>query len=307
MSFQVTILGTSSATPTLHRNPSAQLLEHNRHLFLIDCGEGTQMQLRRYHLKLTHIDHVLISHLHGDHFLGLPGLISSLHLMNRTHDLHIYCQPELKDILELQFRISDTWLRYKLVFHFLNEKEQELIYEDNNLLIYSFPLNHRVPCNGFRFQEKAKPHPLKKEMLDFYKVPLQWYPRLKRGENYIDEAGVQFPNNLFTKPQPKSYSYAYCSDTMFDTNLIPFLEQVDVLYHESTFLNDLEARAKETYHSTAGQAAQIAKLSKAGKLLLGHFSARYKSIEPFETEAKEVFLNSEIALEGKCYQINPAP
>ncbi|MEY4111118.1 MAG: hypothetical protein RLZZ46_1473 [Bacteroidota bacterium] len=305
MAFDLTILGTGSATPAMGRNPSSQLLVHNNHHFLIDCGEGTQMQLRRFHQKSGRINHIFISHLHGDHYLGLPGFLASLHLQNRTAELHLYCHEPLKEILEVQFKHSDTWLRFNIIYHFLSAGESSQIYEDDNLTIDAFPLNHRIPCHGFVFREKEKPLPLKKEALHIHKVTPEFYPKLKRGEDYRLPDGTCLPNAMFTFPRPEKYSYAYCSDTIYDPGIVKHISGVSLLYHESTFLSELETRARETYHSTAAQAAIIARESGAEKLLLGHFSARYRDLQPFVAEASEVFAQVSLAEEGLTYRIGP--
>jgi ribonuclease Z len=303
MAFDLSILGTGSATPAMGRNPSAQLLVHHHHHFLIDCGEGTQMQLRRFHLKAARINHIFISHLHGDHYLGLPGFLASLHLQNRTQDLHLYCHEPLKEILEVQFKHSDTWLRFPIIYHFLEEGKAAGIYEDEHLYIEAFPLNHRIACHGFVFREKEKPLPLRKEALALHKVSPEFFPKLKRGEDFVLPDGTILPNRLFTLPRPDSYSYGYCSDTMYDASITEHIRGVSLLYHESTFLTELESRARETYHSTAAQAAIMARESGAQQLLLGHFSARYRDLQPFADEASALFSQVMIAEEGKTYRI----
>jgi ribonuclease Z len=307
LEFEVTILGTGSATPAAGRNPSAQVLMHHQRLFLIDCGEGAQMQMRRFHVRSSKINHIFISHLHGDHYLGLPGFLASLHLKNRTVELHLYCHRPLKEILELQFRYSQTHIRFPIVYHFLNPEEQECIYEDDGLEVISFPLNHRIDCNGFLFREKPKLFPVKKEMLAFFKIHPQDIPSIKRGEDYISPEGEVISNNRITLPRPPSAAYAYCSDTIYLPKLKEILAGVDLLYHEATFLNDMKSRAKETYHTTAGEAAALAESAGVKKLLLGHFSARYHHLQDFETEARAVFPNAVVAEEGKTYQVHLLP
>lgn len=301
--FELTILGSSSATPTSSRNPSAQYLNFNERHFLIDCGEGTQSRLRANKIKMNKIKHILISHLHGDHYFGLIGLLSSLHLLDTTHDIHLYCTPELKEIIDLQLKHSDTWLKFQLVYHFYNPKVSELIFEDEKVSIHTLPLKHRVPCSGFIFREKERPRTIKKELIDAYKLTPYDILSIKNGTNFIDESGKEIHHIVFTNPAPEPRSYAYCSDTIFDPSLVPLIAGVDILYHESTFLEDKSNRATETYHSTAKQAAEIAKLAGAKKLLLGHFSARYKNLEAFKTEAKEVFENSHLATEGLTFKM----
>ena len=301
--FELTILGSSSATPTSSRNPSAQYLNFNERHFLIDCGEGTQSRLRANKIKMNKIKHILISHLHGDHYFGLIGLLSSLHLLDTTHDIHLYCTPELKEIIDLQLKHSDTWLKFQLVYHFYNPKVSELIFEDEKVSIHTLPLKHRVPCSGFIFREKERPRTIKKELIDAYKLTPYDILSIKNGTNFIDESGKEIHHTVFTNPAPEPRSYAYCSDTIFDPSLVPLITGVDILYHESTFLEDKSNRAAETYHSTAKQAAEIAKLAGAKKLLLGHFSARYKNLDAFKTEAREVFENSHLATEGLTFKM----
>jgi ribonuclease Z len=301
--FELTILGSSSATPTSSRNPSAQYLNFNERHILIDCGEGTQSRLRANKIKMNKIKHILISHLHGDHYFGLIGLLSSLHLLDTNHEIHLYCTPQLKEIIDLQLKHSDTWLKYPLVYHFYNPKTSELIFEDDVLSIYTIPLKHRVPCTGFLFKEKERQRTLKKELISVYNLTPHNIVDIKNGANFIDETGREISNEILTNPAPKGRSYAYCSDTIFDPDLVGFIQNVDLLYHESTFLEDKLQRAYETYHSTAKQAAEIARLANAKQLLIGHFSARYKDLNEFKKEAKEIFSNSHLALEGLTFRL----
>jgi ribonuclease Z len=301
--FELTILGSSSATPTSSRNPSAQYLNFNERHILIDCGEGTQSRLRANKIKMNKIKHILISHLHGDYYFGLIGLLSSLHLLDTNHEIHLYCTPQLKEIIDLQLKHSDTWLKYPLVYHFYNPKTSELIFEDDVLSIYTIPLKHRVPCTGFLFKEKEKQRTLKKELISVYNLTPHNIVDIKNGANFIDETGREISNEILTNPAPKGRSYAYCSDTIFDPDLVGFIQNVDLLYHESTFLEDKLQRAHETYHSTAKQAAEIARLANAKQLLIGHFSARYKDLNEFKKEAKEIFSNSHLAIEGLTFRL----
>ena len=304
LEFELTILGTGSATPAAGRNPSAQVLMHHQRLFLIDCGEGAQMQMRKFHVRSSRINHVFISHLHGDHYLGLPGFLASLHLKNRTAELHLYCHRPLKEILELQFRYSQTHIRFPIVYHFLDPENTEVIYEDDSLEVISFPLNHRIDCNGFLFREKPKPFPVRKEMLEFYKIHPKDIPAIKRGEDYVTEGGEIIPNQKITHPRPPSATFAYCSDTNYMPQLSEFLKGVDLLYHEATFLHELKKRARETYHTTALEAATLAENAAVKKLIIGHFSARYPSLSEFEEEAKAVFGSTVVAEEGKTYSVH---
>jgi ribonuclease Z len=303
MTFEVSILGSSSATPTLQRHPTAQVLNVNERFFLIDCGEGTQMQMNRFKIKFQRINHIFISHLHGDHYLGLMGLLSTMHLQGRTNDIHIYSQAELRDIIELQLNLSETRLRYTIHYHPVQYDKSRIIFEDEEVRVETIILNHRIPCTGFLFKEQPRKRNLIKDQLTRFNIPLSAINDLKNGKDYTTEQGKVLKNQeLTTAPKP-SRSYAYCSDTIYDESLIPIIQNADLLYHESTFLNDMLERAVETYHTTSLQAATIAKKAGVEKLLLGHFSARYKDLEPFLTEAKTVFENTMLAMEGQRFRV----
>lgn len=303
MSFELTILGSSSATPNYNRHPSSQLINLRERYFLIDCGEGTLMQLLRYRIKYHRISHIFISHLHGDHYFGLMGLLSTFHLQGRTKELHIYGQQELMDVLELQLRLSNTFLRYNLIFHAVRHYNAEIIMEDDDVQVRSIVLNHRVPCTGFLFREKSKPRKLVVHKLQQYNIPFSSYAAIKNGEDYLDDFGKRVSNDELTENPPPPGSYAYCSDTVYDENIIEDVRKVDLLYHEATFAHDLLDRALATYHTTAKQAGQIALGAEVKKLLIGHFSARYKELTPLLEEAAEVFSRTELALEGKRFLV----
>lgn len=303
MSFALKILGSNSAAPAHNRHQTAQLLTVGQHVFLIDCGEGTQMQLTKYKAKLHKIQHIFISHLHGDHYLGLMGLISTLHLQNRTSDLHIYGPTGLADIITLQLKHSETVLNYKIFFRKLDTAIRETIFDDDFLSIETIPLNHRIGCSGFLFREKPKKRRIIKEKLPTG-ISLAHIVALKNGEDIYDESGeLMFQNEDMTLPPKKSRAYAYCSDTKYDEQIIDQIAHVDLLYHESTFLSDREERAAQTYHSTARQAATIALKAQVGLLLLGHYSIRYKELQPILDEAWEVFPNAKLAIEGETIEI----
>ena len=301
--FEVTILGAGSASPTLTRNPSSQLLNLSETYFLIDCGEATQIQLRKNKLSWAKIDHIFISHLHGDHYLGLLGLLQSMHLLGRKKTLHLYCFPELKEIIDIQNKYSFTVLNYEIEYHFLSSKKHEKIAETKHVCIYSFPLNHRIPCVGFLFKELESPRKIIKENLSKHNVSTAEIHKLRKGLNAFDEEGKEISYQLLTEASYQPRSYAYCSDTKYDERLIDYLKEVDVLYHEATFLNDLKDRATATFHSTAEQAALIAKKAQVKKLILGHYSARYHSIDEFLVEAEQVFNNVFLAKEGLTFKI----
>ena len=303
MGFELTILGSSSATPIFNRHPTSQLLNIRDRYFLIDCGEGTLLQLLRYRIRYHRISHIFISHLHGDHYLGLVGLLSTFHLQGRTSELHLYGQQELMDIVEIQLRVSNTILRYNLIFHPVRHYTPEVILEDDEIQVRSLVLNHRVPCTGFLFVEKSRPRKLIIQKVQQKNIPISYYNKLKSGADYIDESGNVIPNYELTETPPKARSYAYCSDTMYDPMLKDELKGVDLLYHEATFLHELLERATQTYHCTALQAAQLAKDAEVSRLLIGHFSARYKELDPLLIEAQSIFKETELALEGRKFKV----
>ncbi len=303
MIFEVSILGSSSATPIYQRHPTAQVLNIHERLFLVDCGEGALIQMNRYKIKFHRINHIFISHLHGDHYLGLVGLLSTMHLQGRLTDLHIYCQQPLKEIIEIQLKYSETLLRYPLHFHFLDPIQSELIYDDEELEVQTIILNHRIPCTGFLFSEKPGFRKLIKEKLQQYNIPVEFFQEIKKGKDYKLSGGEIISNaELTTDPRPPRV-YAFCSDTSYDERIIPFIKNINLLYHEATFLNDKAARAEETFHSTAAQAATIAKKANVKRLIIGHFSARYKNLYPLLEEAREVFTNTTLAIEGDTFKI----
>ncbi len=303
MNFSVTVLGSNSALPTSERNPTAQVLNVSERFFLIDCGEGTQLQLRRNRVRFGRINHIFISHLHGDHVYGLSGLISTFGLLGRSADLNIYAHPDLETLLEPHINYFNPRLPYRVIFRsFLND-HPTLIYEDEKLSVTTVPLIHRVPTVGFVFREKERERGVNKPMADFYEVPVKWLPHIKKGEDFITTEGEKIPNERLTIDPPRPRSYAFCTDTRYSETIIPQIKGVDLLYHESTFLSDNEALAGKTFHSTAQQAATIALKAGVKQLILGHFSSRYRNLSLFEKEAKEVFENSSLALEGKVFKV----
>ena len=301
--FELLILGSSAATPTANRNPTAQLLNIAERFFLIDCGEGTQMQFRKYKARFQNVNHVFISHLHGDHFYGLPGLLGSMHLLGRKNPLTIYAPKELKEIIDLTHQHSDTHLGYPLHFVFTQHKNKQLIFEDDKVEVYSIPLKHRIPTTGFLFIEKPLPRNIDKYKLEKLNVSFAEIHKLKQGFDAEDNFGKIIKNADLTNDPPKPRSYAFCSDTKFFTELVEDIKGVDLLYHESTFLEDKIDRAKDTFHSTASQAAEIAKQAQVNQLIIGHFSARYWNIDDFLVEAKTIFQNTELAIEGSTFKI----
>jgi ribonuclease Z len=301
--FSVTILGSSSATPTSERNPTAQLVNHRDKLFMIDCGEGTQVALRRMRIHFQRINHIFISHLHGDHFYGLIGLISSMHLLGRDHELHVYGPPELKDVIELQLKVSMTTLIYPLIFHATQSNVAEVIHENIHLQVISFPLNHRIATTGFLFREKVGLRKVIKEKALEIKIPAWAYEKIRQGEDFTGDDGIVHQNTELTLDPPPPRSYAFCSDTAYYEPVIQNIRNSDLLYHEATFMNDREANAKEKFHSTAAQAGKLARLAEVKKLLLGHFSARYDDLQPLLDEAKVEFAESYLAEEGITFEI----
>ncbi len=296
--FEITILGCGSATPTTLHNPSAQYVTVNDKAFLIDCGEGTQLQMRKYKASFGKLLSVFISHLHGDHVFGLPGLISTLNLLGRNGDFYVYAHEEAEYLLNPTLNFFNKIIRYNVIHEKIEKNCLSVLFENNSIKISTFPLKHRMPTNGFLVEEKEKPLRIKKEMIEFYQIPISEIKNIKNGADFICRDGSIVSNNRLTFPAGKPRKYAYCADTAFYPDIIPHIKEVDVLYHEATFMEQDIARAHETYHSTAKEAAEIAKMANVGKLVIGHFSSRYKDLTPLLDEAKEVFENTELAFEG---------
>jgi ribonuclease Z len=301
MAFELTILGSSSALPTSERYPTAQVLNMLGRFFLIDCGEGTQIQIRRQKIGFGKITRIFISHLHGDHYYGLIGLISTFNLLGLKKDIHIYSPSQLKDIIQPQLDFLKGDLQFDVIFHPLSFKKPQLIFEDKKVEVISFPLKHSINCCGFLFREKQKEANIKKECIEQYKIPIAQIRAIKQGADFVTADGETIPNSVLTTPPPRPKSYAFCSDTAFYPPIADVIKGVDLLYHEATFTEELRHWADKTYHSTALDAAKTAKLADAGKLIIGHFSSRYKSIEPFLEEAYTIFPNTEAAVDGKTY------
>ena len=305
MKFEVTILGSSSATPIYKRHPSAQIVNHNERLYLVDCGEGTQQQLQRYGIRANKIREIFISHLHGDHFFGLVGLLSSMHLVGRTDPLHIYGPEPLKEIIDIQLLHSQTVLRYDLVFHPTRTDGPDVIMETDHLRVHTFPLEHRIPCTGLKFEEKQRNPKINAEKVQELGVPANYYTLIKQGNGYTDAASGRFyTTEELTLPPPIPRSYAYCSDTLCTFGYLDHIRNVNLLYHEATFMHDMIDRAEETYHTTALQAGQVALQAGIKTLLIGHFSARYKQLQPLLDESLSVFPATLLAWEGQTYEIN---
>lgn len=296
--FEITILGTSSALPTTARYPTAHVLNVRERFFLIDCGEGTQMQLRKYGIKFTRINHIFISHLHGDHYFGLIGLLSTYALIGRQADLHIYAHSELPVLIQPQLEQLMQECSFKIIWHPLNFKKAQVIFDAPFLEVQSFPLKHRIPCCGFLFREKHEELNIRKDEIAHWQIPVREIHRIKRGADFVCQNGELVPNAALTFPKFKARSYAFCTDTAFLPDRAEILKGVDVLYHEATYDKSLAKQAENTFHSTSEQAAQMARLSGAGQLLIGHFSARYKSIDFLVEEARAIFENTLPASEG---------
>lgn len=299
--MELTILGCHSATPQMNTNPTAQVLDINNHIFLIDCGEGTQVQLRRNKIKFARIKHIFISHLHGDHFFGLVGLISTFSLLNRKTELHIHGPKGLKEIITLQLKLSKSWTSYPLYFHELNSKQPELIFEDEKVTVETIPLDHRIYTNGFLFKEKPGDRKLLVHKVEEYGIDVAYYRSVKKGKDIRQEDGSIVPNSELTAPPDPPKSYAFCSDTAYKPDLVPQLKNVTALYHESTFLEKHKKLAAKTKHSTATEAAKIAEAAAVGALILGHYSTRYSAVDLFLEEAQKVFDTVVLAKSGKRF------
>ena len=297
----LTILGNNSALPAYGRNPTAQVLQTNDENYLIDCGEGTQLQLTKYKIKRSKINKIFISHLHGDHYFGLIGLVTSMGLMGRVNDLHIYAPELLEEIIQLQLSAASATLPYKIYFHSLTGEGE--IANDNKITVSNFKVSHRIDCNGFIFREKKKPRSIVADRVKAYEIPEAYYGELQKGNDYVTKKGTVISNDSVTVPSATARSYAFCADTIYDEQLAEKVKGVDVLYHEATYLKDPAERAAARFHCTTVQAGNIAKLSGAKKLLIGHFSSKYEILDDFLSETKAVFENTELALEGACFKI----
>ena len=301
--FEVNILGCGSALPTTKHFLSSQVVNSRDKLFMIDCGEGSQLQFRAMKLHFQKLNRIFISHLHGDHCFGLPGLISTLGLLGRTADLHIHVHPDAEKIFEPFLLYFTNLLSYKVCFHPFNPEKNELIFEDKSLKVTTIPLKHRISCAGFLFEEKPKSPHIIREMIDFYHVPINQIRAIKEGSSFITDEGKTIPNSVFTRPPEPPRKYAYCSDTAYYEKIIPIIENVNVLYHEATFSEVDLARAQETFHSSATQAASIAKAANVGQLVIGHFSARYPDEQILLNEALRIFPKTRLAYEKMILKV----
>lgn len=301
--FRVHILGCGCALPTMRHNASSQVVEIREKQFMVDCGEGTQVQLRRSKIRFTKLNTVFISHIHGDHCFGLIGMISTFNLLGRTAPLDIYAPAELQPILDALMRTFCVSMDYEVIFHPVDTTKHQIIYEDRSLTVESIPLNHRVPCSGFLFREKPTLPHIRRDMIDFYGIPVSQINNIKNGADWMDGDGNIIPNSRLVRPADAPRSYAYCSDTKYNPNLYKMLKGVSTLYHEATYLSENQDRADMYFHSTAAQAAQVAQAAGVGKLVLGHYSAKYDDENLLLNEARTVFLNSVLSDEGMVIDV----
>lgn len=301
--FEVHILGCGSALPTTRHNATSQIVRIGNKQFMIDCGEGTQLQMRRSHIHFSFVNHIFISHLHGDHCFGLIGLISTFGLLGRTAPLHIYADPLLQRLMQPQLNFFCNGLKYPLHFHDIDATKQTVIYEDKSITVETIPLQHRIPCCGFLFREKPKKRHLIASMVEYYDIPIHQRANIKEGNDYTTPDGTLIPNSRLTTDADPSRSYAFCSDTLPCPNIVEQIRGIDLLYHEATFAEAEHSRAQETFHSTARQAAHIAKEANVKQLVIGHFSSRYKEDEQLLNEAKEIFPTTSLADEERVFNI----
>lgn len=300
--FGLTILGNNSALPAFNRHPTAQALTYDGQVFLIDCGEGTQLQIARYKVRRSHINHIFISHLHGDHYFGLIGLITSMGLSGRQAPLHVYGPEGLEQIINLQLNVAAAFMPYRLHFH-LHPNAGGILFNDGKMEVTCFPVHHRITCYGFLFEEIRKPRKINLQAVQQYHIPATAYAALQMGEHFVPENGTTIPNDQLTLPGLKNRSYAYTADTIYDPSLIKYFKGADLLYHESTYLHELHVKAGQRFHATARQAALIAKQAEVKQLLIGHYSSQYETTDALLEEAKQVFDHTNASVEGATYRI----
>lgn len=301
MAISVTVLGANSAIPIGNRLPTSQIVNVNQHLYMIDCGEGAQIQARKNKIKIQRIKAIFISHLHGDHFFGLFGLLGTMNLLGRQMPLKIVSPPGLSQLIKLQQHLSKTEVDFDLTFEEISEFNGQIIFQDETVKVSAIPLKHRIPTMGFRFDELPKDRTISKFAIDEFKIPISAISGIKKGADYFSPSGEIIPNEQLTTHPPKAYSYAFCSDTKYSETIVDYVQGCDLLYHEATFLESEKKRAKTTFHSTASEAGRIASLANVNKLIIGHFSARYLDISAHLDEAKKEFSNTFVAIEGKTY------
>ena len=299
--FAVTILGNNSAVPAFNRHPTSQVVTLDGNNYLVDCGEGTQIQLINYKIRRSKISHIFISHLHGDHYFGLIGLLNSFGLLSHQQELHVFGPSPLKEIIELQLKVADTKLCYDLHIHHITEAAT--LVDNEKLRVKCFRTNHGIECYGFSFEQKKQPRKLNLEKAKEFEIPSNFYDRLKNGEDYTTNDGSLIKNESVTEIADSGKKYVFCADTKYDESLLPHIQDADMIYHETTYLDNLRERAIERFHSTTKQAAALALKGGVKKLLIGHFSSKYDTLEEFEAEAREVFPNTELALEGVCFEV----
>ncbi len=305
MHFELTILGSNGAIPAYDRFPTSQIVNYNSNLFMVDCGEGAQFRMNKFNIKRGKLDNIFISHLHGDHFFGLMGLITSFNLNWREHPLNIYGPPALQEIINLHLQSSSTQLKFDIHFHPLLADKARVIYEDHAISVETIILKHRLPTTGFLFREKQGLRKMRSEKLTEHNIPVEYIPNIKKGDDFVTAEGLVIPNTELTIAPHAPRSYAYCSDTAYHLPIVEQLQGVDLLYHEATFINEHQSRAEETFHSTGKQAGMIAKKAGVAKLVIGHFSARYENLTPLLNEARAEFANTELATEGQTFSIQP--
>lgn len=300
--LSVTILGNNSAVPAFNRHPTSQVVTADGNNFLVDCGEGTQIQMIKYKIRRGRISHIFISHLHGDHYFGLVGLLNTFGLLSHRQELHVYGPSPLQQIIEMQMNVADTTLPYPLYFHTLNKAE--VLVDNEKIRISCFPTTHRIECYGFLFEEKEGKRKLLIDKVRKMNIPVSFYSSLQNGLDYITPRGQVVRNDEVTAAPERGKKYAFCADTKYDEGIIPYIYDADMIYHESTYLDNMRDKAHERFHCTTKQAASIAKKAMVKKLLIGHFSSKYNLLDAFEAEAKEIFPNTELAIEGNTYEIH---
>ena len=300
--LSVTILGNNSAVPAFNRHPTSQVVSHDGNNYLVDCGEGTQIQMIKYKIRRSKISHIFISHLHGDHYFGLVGLLNTFGLLSHTQELHVYGPSPLQQIIEMQMKVADTILPYPLFFHTLTK--QDILVDNDKIKISCFPTTHRIECYGFLFEEKEGKRKLLIDKVRKLNIPVSFYTSLQNGLDYITTKGQTIRNDEVTAAPDKGKKYAFCADTRYEESIIPFIREADMIYHETTYLDNVRDKAFERFHCTTKQAAEIARKAAVKKLLIGHFSSKYNLLDQFETEAREVFPNTELAIEGNTYEIH---
>jgi ribonuclease Z len=300
--LSVTILGNNSAVPAFNRHPTSQVVAQDGNNYLVDCGEGTQIQMIKYKIRRGRISHIFISHLHGDHYFGLIGLINTFSLLSHRQELHIFGPAPLQQIIEMQLNVSENSLSYPLHFHTLTKNET--LVENDKIRISCFATNHRIECYGFVFEEKQGKRKLLIDKIRKLNIPVSFYSSLQNGLDYITPRGQVIANDTVTSAPEKGKKYAFCADTKYEENIVPFILEADTIYHETTYLDNMREKALERFHSTTKQAAEIARRAKVKRLLIGHFSSKYSTLDAFADEAREIFPNTHLAIEGETYELH---